>query len=105
MSREFKWERQLFYSLRWPIYVFNSVVNTELLSSSHLSNIDTTKLKNSNVLRNLDSKLSHLEGSQCQDLEKLLQEYKDLFPGVPSSTDQIYHDVDVGNASPIKQRP
>ena len=26
----------------WPIYVFNSVFNTELLSSSHLSNTDTT---------------------------------------------------------------
>ena len=55
--------------------------------------------------RNLDSKLSHLKESQCQDLEKLLQEYKDLFPDVPSRTDQIYHDVDVGDATPIKQRP
>ena len=39
--------------------------------------------KNSNVLRNLDSKLSHLKESQCQDLEKLLQEYKDLFSRRP----------------------
>ena len=57
------------------------------------------------MLQNLDSKLSHLEESRCQGLEKLLQEYKDLFPDLPSSTDQIYPDVDVGDASPIKQRP
>ena len=73
------------------------------LSSSHLSPTDTTKFKNFNVPRKLDCKLSYLEESQRQDLEKLLPEYEDLFPDVPSRTDQIYHDVDVGDAAPIKQ--
>ena len=50
------------------------------------------------MLRNLNSKLS-------QDLEKLLLEFEHLFPDVPTRTDQIYHDVDVGNADPIKQHP
>lgn len=50
------------------------------LSNSHLSPADTTKLTNSNVLMNLDSKVSHLQENQRQDLEKLIKEYKDLFP-------------------------
>ena len=79
-------------------------LNSEL-RSSHLSPTNTTKLTNSNVLRNLDSKLSHLEESRRQDLKRLLQEYKELFPDVPSRTDQIYHDVDVGDAAPVKQHP
>ena len=36
-------------------------------------------------------------------MEKLLLEFDYLFPDVPTRTDQIYHDVDVGNADPIKQ--
>ena len=40
------------------------------------------------------SELSHLEESQRQDLEKLLQEYEVLFTEVPSRTDQIYYRID-----------
>ena len=65
--------------------------------------LTTTRLMNTDVLRNLDSKLSHLSESQRQDLEKLLLEFEHLFPDVPTRTYQIYHDVDVGNADPIKQ--
>jgi len=43
---------------------------------------DTTRLTNADVLRNLDSKLSHLSESQHQDLEKLLLEFEHLFPDV-----------------------
>ena len=75
------------------------------LSSNAFSPTDTTRLTNSDVLRNLDSKLSHLSQSQRQDLEKILLEFEHLFPDVPTRTDQIYHDVDVGNADPVKQHP
>ena len=40
-----------------------------------------------------------------QALEKLLHEYKELFPDFPFRTDQICHDVDVGDAAPLKQLP
>ena len=73
------------------------------LSSRHLSPTGKTKLTNSNVLQNLESKLSHLEESQCQDLKKLLQEYQDLFSDAFSKTDHIYYDVEVSDASPVKQ--
>ena len=75
------------------------------LSSNSFGPTDTTRLTNTDVLRNLDSKLSHLSQSQRQDLKRLLLEIEHLFPDVPTRTDQIYHDVDVGNADPIKQHP
>ena len=75
------------------------------LSSNSFGPTDTTRLTNTDVLRNLDSKLSHLTESQRQDLKKLLLEFEHLFPDVPTRTDQIYHDVDVGNADPVKQHP
>ena len=70
-----------------------------------LSPLATAKLSNSDVLRDLDSNLSHLSSMQRQDLIDLLQEFKHLFPDVPTRTEQIYHDVDVGDASPLKQHP
>ena len=75
------------------------------LSGNSFSPTDTSRLTNTDVLRNLDSKLCHLSESQRQDLEKLLLEFEHLFPDVPTRTDRIYHDVDVGNADPVKQHP
>ena len=75
------------------------------LSSSHLRPTDTTKLTNYNVLQNLNSKLSYLKESQRQDLNKPLQECKELFADVPSKTDQMYHDVDVSDAATVNQHP
>lgn len=40
-----------------------------------------------------------------QDLKKLLQEYENLFPDVPSRTGEISHDLDVRDAPPVKQHP
>ena len=65
----------------------------------------TAKLTNSEILRNIDSKLAHLTQSQQQDLKELFSENKQLFSDVPSRTDTIIHDVDVGDAQPIKQHP
>ena len=63
----------------------------------------TAKLNNSEILRNIDSNLTHLTQSQEQDLKGLFSEYEQLFSDVPSRTDTIIHDVDVGDAQPIKQ--
>ena len=73
------------------------------LSSSRFCPTDTTIITNTDVLRNLDYKLSHLSECQRQYLEKFLLEFERLFPDVITRTDQIYHEVDVGNADPIKQ--
>ena len=38
-------------------------------------------------------------------MEQLLKEFQQVFGDVPKCTTCIYHNVDVGEASPIKQRP
>ena len=53
----------------------------------------------------MDSKLQHLENSKKQELRDLLFEYKHLFPDVPTRTNKIFHEADVGDAKPIKQHP
>ena len=63
------------------------------------------KLKNSDVLANLEQKLSHLSPEEQRDMISLIQEYSHLFPDVPSKTDMLCHDIDVGNAKPVKQHP
>ncbi|CAB3987555.1 Hypothetical predicted protein [Paramuricea clavata] len=64
------------------------------------------KLSNSDVLKNLDEKLKHLEPAEREDLRKIIGDYKHLFPDVPSRTEMIYHDVEIEDtARPIKQHP
>ena len=54
-----------------------------------------SKLQNSDILKNLDKKLSHLHQIQSDELKMLILEYEHLFPDMPTRTDQIYHDVDI----------
>ncbi|XP_065894244.1 uncharacterized protein [Dysidea avara] len=63
------------------------------------------RLKNSDVLLNLEQKLSHLPLQEKEVLTKLICEFTDLFPDVPGKTTVTVHDVDVGETSPIKQHP
>ena len=56
-------------------------------------------------MRNIDSKLAYPTQSQQQVLKELSSEYGQLFSDVPWRTDTIIHDVDVGDAQPIKQHP
>ena len=89
-----------------PVNVVKSDPNQFVSScNENFSLPGTAKLMNSDILQDLDSKLSHLPPLQPQDLEHLLQEFEPLFPDVPSRTDKIYHDVDVGDATPVKQHP
>ena len=61
------------------------------------------KLQNSDVLENISAKLSHLSVEQQEDISNLILEYKHMFSDTLGKTDKIYHDVDVGDAAPIKQ--
>ena len=66
-----------------PYFEINSQVKTHLVNAvslhprkendvrEHSSLSDTSKLKNSDILKNLDSKLTHYLPSQCQDLKGL----------------------------------
>ena len=63
------------------------------------------RLNNSQILSNLKAKLGHLTQSQSPELEAIIQGNLKLFPDVPSRTNAVYHDVDVGETEPVKQPP
>ena len=50
-------------------------------------------------------KLQHLEESQRQDIEELFQKYPSVFQDKPGRTSLIEHDIDVGDARPVKLPP
>ena len=63
------------------------------------------KLQNSQILNDLGTKLSHLPLVQRKELAEVITQYRKVFPDVPSKTNLIEHDVDVGDSAPIKQHP
>ena len=40
-----------------------------------------------------------------EQLKELINEYKHLFPNIPTKTNRKFHGVDFGNAIPVKQYP
>lgn len=79
-------------------------IATAVISEEKGDFIGTAKLENSDALKHLDEKLSHLLEDQQILLKNLIFEFADRFPDVPSTTNMIVHDVDVGDAKPVKQR-
>ena len=63
------------------------------------------KLNNSDILNNINCKIAHLELTKRGELTNLIYRYANLFPDIPSRTNVLHHDVDVGSAKPIKQHP
>ena len=66
----------------------------------HKTDPTCSKLQNSDILKDLDKKLSHLDLTQRHELKMLMLEYEHLFPDIPTRTDQIYHDVDNEGSKP-----
>lgn len=62
------------------------------------------RLKNSETLKSLSSNLKHLDVTQSQELISLLSEFPELFSDVPTQTTQVEHDIEVGEAAPVRQR-
>ena len=56
----------------------------------HRNDPTCSKLQNSDILKDLDKKLSHLDQTQRDELKMLILEYEHLFPDIPTRTDQIY---------------
>ena len=63
------------------------------------------KLENSDALKSLHTKLSHLNERQSEEMVALVHEYKELFSDSPGLTQMRCHDVDVGESRPVKQHP
>jgi len=67
--------------------------------------ISSTRLQNSAILNDLKNFNAHLGESQAKELTDLLHKFPSLFSDVPGKTAMCSHDIDVGNASPIKPHP
>ncbi len=67
--------------------------------------ISSSRLQNSEILKSLPSFLNHLSGKEYTDVCALIQLFPSLFKDVPGRTSVLQHDVDVGDAHPIKQHP
>ena len=65
----------------------------------------SARLSNSEMLGKLDEALNYLPAGQRKDVTSLLNEYEEVCKDKPGCTPLAVHDVDVGDASPIKQHP
>ena len=61
-----------------------------------------SKLQNSDILKDFDKKLAHLDQTQRDELKMLILEYEHLFLDIPK---RIYHGVNIEGSKPIKQHP
>lgn len=62
------------------------------------------RLNNSEMLAQLDVVLGHIEPQQRDQLKTLILEFSSLFSDVPSCTSWVTHDLQVGDAEPVRQR-
>ena len=60
---------------------------------------------NSEILRDLPEYLNHLNNREQKHIMDTTLKYKDLLKDILGRTDLVEHDVDVGEAEPIKQGP
>jgi len=63
---------------------------------------NSPKLQNSDILSNIDEKLAHLLEMEREQIKSLITEFSSIFP---DTLQVAYHDVDVGQAQPVKQHP
>ena len=90
-------------------YVISTCLNISVISSVNLVNnvppehnqMDSedmnfvkydpasSKFKNSDILKDLDQKLSHPSSDKRLELKQLILEYEHLFPDIPSKTDKF----------------
>ncbi len=79
-----------------------NVPSMETEGSVAVSGVAQGRLSNSKVLADLDSHLSYVNPSECTDIIQLISQHLALFSDVPTCTNVLEHDIDVGQATPIK---
>ena len=52
--------------------------------------------------RDLEKKLCHLTSPEGEEMAKAITQFSDIFPDVPGRANCVLHNVDVGDAAPIK---
>lgn len=66
---------------------------------------DSGNLQISRNRRDLNAYLAHLPVYQMLSIVKLINNHPNMFSNVPSRTNVLTNDIDIGDASPIKQYP
>ncbi|KAL0152767.1 hypothetical protein M9458_052490 [Cirrhinus mrigala] len=87
-----------------PVAVVTTVKESEDDGVETVS-VPTGRLQNSTILQNLKSFLRYLSELQRADVTTLIESFPAIFSDVPSQTNVLFHDIDVGNTSPIMQHP
>lgn len=91
------------------VCIVNAATSTTCMeeewAEAKLSKCEGMVLENSAVLGNLNQKLGHMELEKKEKVIEIIQKYIGLFPDAPRKTNLVVHDVDVGNAKPVKQHP
>ncbi len=61
-------------------------------------------MDNAETLCNLEALFGHLSAKRSAELSAPIYSYPGMFGNTPSPTYLIEHDIDVGDAQPIRQR-
>ena len=88
--------------VRWVVCLQFARVEDGL--SELVTAVQQGRLKNSESLNNLHALLGHLSESQQADLSEVIKSFPCLFGDTPTQTHVIEHNIDVGDAQPIRQR-
>uniref|UniRef100_A0A3B1IC10 ribonuclease H n=1 Tax=Astyanax mexicanus TaxID=7994 RepID=A0A3B1IC10_ASTMX len=99
------WTPQSERQLEESVAVTDSVCRVVEQDDGGQVELVSVRLKNSEYLLELSKHLSHLSLEQRRDIENLIQEFPTLFKDSPGLTPLAVHDVDTGDATPIKQHP
>ena len=65
----------------------------------------SVKLRKLHILANFEAKVQHLSTSRQAQLSSLVDDFTDLFLNMLKQTTLTLHDVEDGDACPIKQHP
>ena len=66
-----------------PVPLKQSEMNCEEMNC-HKTHPTCSKFQNSDILKDLDKKLAHLDETQRDELKMLILEYEHLFPDIPT---------------------
>ena len=104
MMKQYHKRDKVHVQLNGAVDVVNAVIDVPE-PDSHEDVGTPMKLNNSDILSRINNKLAHLNTRQIGELSHEIKNHAKIFQDVPGQTTVIYHDVDIGDAQPIKQHP
>ena len=82
-----------------------NVEKSEQLSEELNESDSCVKFSNSDVLANIEKKVSHLSPEQKVEIVSVIFGNRQLFSDTPGRTDLVDHDIDTGDNRSVKQHP